>query len=52
MAWFQAVQRPQEERRRQENPGVKASLLDELIEIVHIRNMPPYPITAKEELFN
>jgi len=44
MARLQAMQSAQKEGGGKVNPGVKGSLLNQLIEIVHERNMPPYPL--------
>ena len=47
MARFQAVQGPQENGRGNINPGMKASLPHQLMKLIHIRTMPPYPLFQK-----
>lgn len=47
MARFQAVQSSEEDGRGNIKPGMKGSLPGQLLEAVHKRNMPPYPIEPR-----
>ena len=44
MARLQTVQGSQKQGRGKVNPRMKGSLLNELMKIIHIRNMPPWPL--------